>query len=78
MEEEARYLTPAELVARGRGRVTLATLAAWRTGRIKAGPPFFRVGGPTSPVLYDLKGVIEYERRNTHLRNAGGREARDG
>lgn len=76
MEEKARYLTPAELVERWRGRVTLATLSAWRTGRIKAGPAFFRIGGPTSPVLYELKEVIEYERRHTYLRNPGGDSAR--
>jgi len=69
---DGEFLTPAELVARWRGRVTEETLARWRTGRIKTGPAYVRLyeGGP---VLYPLNEVLTYERRHTYLRNADAR-----
>jgi hypothetical protein len=54
------YLTPAELVARYRGTITIRTLANWRsTGE---GPRYTKVGGR---VLYPMFGVIEWEAART-------------
>lgn len=56
----AEYLTPAELVARYRGTITVRTLANWRsTGE---GPRYTKVGGR---VLYPVQGVIEWEAART-------------
>lgn len=53
------YLTQDELLTRWRGEIRLATLNTWRSR--KQGPPYVKIGGR---VLYPLKGVEEYERRN--------------
>ena len=60
MNAAADYLTPAELVARYRGTITIRTLANWRsTGE---GPRYTKVGGR---VLYPMLGVIEWEAART-------------
>lgn len=61
---EAKFLTPAELVERWAGAVTLGTLANWRSrckpGR-QVGPAFQKIG---SRVLYPLAAVMAYESAN--------------
>ena len=56
-------LTPASLVERWGGAVTLGTLSNWRVqGR---GPRFFRPSGlRTGRVLYRLEDVEAWEREN--------------
>jgi hypothetical protein len=53
-------LTPEELKARYCGRISLKTLANWRsTG---GGPSFTKVG---SRVFYRLPDILDWERRRT-------------
>jgi hypothetical protein len=54
------FLTPAELVERYNGKVTIRTLANWRSAGIS--PPFTKVGGR---ILYPLNQLIEWEKRRT-------------
>ena len=54
------FLTPTELVERYNGKVTIRTLANWRSAGIS--PPFTKVGGR---ILYPLNQLIEWERRRT-------------
>lgn len=57
---DATILTPEELVQRYNGRISLKTLANWRsTGE---GPAFTKVG---SRVFYRLPDVLEWEQRRT-------------
>jgi len=59
------YLTPAQLVKRWGGAVSLKTLANWRSGEIKYGPKFWRPGrGANGTVLYYLDSVEDYEKEN--------------
>jgi hypothetical protein len=63
------YLTPRELVDRWRGRITVKTLANWRsTGR---GPAFVKLGSDAGPkgrriggVVYELRSVRAFEDAN--------------
>ena len=57
---EKRFMTPAEVSARYDGRVSVRTLANWRSQGV--GPKFVKVGGS---VLYKLSHVIEWEETNT-------------
>lgn len=59
-------LTPEELVKRWKYRVTVGTLAKWRTGAHKVGPGFIRLY-PQGPVLYPLLEVVKYERSNAYV-----------
>lgn len=54
------YLTPAELVARYKGAVTIRTLANWRSSG--DGPAYTKVGGR---VLYPVMAVTQWERQRT-------------
>ena len=54
------FFTPADLVERYGGKVTLRTLANWRSSGIS--PPYTKVGGR---VLYPKDKVIEWEQRRT-------------
>lgn len=57
---QATILTPEELVQRYYGRISLKTLANWRsTG---GGPAFTKVG---NRVFYRLPDVLEWEQRRT-------------
>lgn len=57
---QTTILTPEELVKRYTGRISLKTLANWRsTGE---GPAFTKVG---SRVFYRLTDVLEWEDRRT-------------
>lgn len=60
MPMSSELLSPADLAARYKGRVTVRTLANWRsTGQ---GPRFLKVGGR---VMYSAKAVIDWEERRT-------------
>jgi len=72
-EADPIHLTPQELVARWRGRVTLKTLRNWRSGRYKTGPAFIRLWEPNGPVLYPLQEVEKYEARNSIISNRAKR-----
>jgi hypothetical protein len=54
------YLTPAQLVERYEGRISVRTLANWRY--LGTGPVFTRVGGR---ILYAEDKLIEWENRHT-------------
>lgn len=59
------YLTPAELVARYKGTITIRTLANWRsTGE---GPRYTKIGGR---VLYPVDAVKTWEASRTLGANA--------
>ncbi len=57
---EKKFLTPDELSARWEGRITVRTLANWRSQGM--GPPFSKLGGA---VLYPVDKLLEWEGRNT-------------
>ncbi len=57
---EKKFLTPLELSQRYGGRITVRTLANWRTQG--SGPPFTKVGGA---ILYDTDKLAAWEQRNT-------------
>lgn len=60
MTAPVQYLTPAELVERYRGTITIRTLANWRsTGE---GPRYTKIGGR---VLYPLDAVKDWEQSRT-------------
>lgn len=54
------YLTPSDLVARYKGKVSLRTLANWRSTGIS--PPYTKVNGR---VLYPLDALEDWEARRT-------------
>lgn len=54
------FLTPSELVERYSGKVTIRTLANWRSAGIS--PPFTKVGGR---ILYPLVQLTEWEKKRT-------------
>lgn len=54
------FLTPSELVERYNGKVTVRTLANWRSAGIS--PPFTKVGGR---ILYPLRELIAWESKRT-------------
>jgi hypothetical protein len=58
--EEKKYFTPAELVERYEGKITVRTLANWRSAGTS--PPFTKVGGR---ILYPVKELFEWERKRT-------------
>lgn len=56
----SEMLSVDDLISRWRGQVKATTLATWRSRKL--GPPYVKVGGR---VLYPVKAVEDYERRNT-------------
>lgn len=54
------FLTPSEVVARYEGKITIRTLANWRSSGIS--PPYTKVGGR---ILYPVDKLIEWEARRT-------------
>lgn len=66
MTNSTEYLTPAGLVARYRGSITIRTLANWRsTGE---GPRYTKIGGR---VLYPVDAVKTWEESRTLGAKAG-------
>jgi predicted DNA-binding transcriptional regulator AlpA len=60
---DTQFLTPAELVARWGGVISIRTLANWRSkGK---GPRFVRLGGRTSPLAYRLADIEAWEAAQT-------------
>lgn len=57
---EKLYLSPSDLVERYNRKITVRTLANWRSMGIS--PPFTKVGGR---ILYPLAELLEWERRRT-------------
>jgi hypothetical protein len=57
------FLTPEDLVQRWEGKITLRTLANWRSGR--EGPKPTKIGGK---VLYRLDVVEAWEQQRTQRR----------
>jgi len=56
MSDDSQYLTPDELARRYQGKITVRTLANWRSQR--QGPRFTKIGGR---VLYLLSEVLKWE-----------------
>lgn len=59
-ESEDRTLTPEELSARWRGKVSVGTLKQWR--HKKRGPGYRRIG---NSILYPLSKIVKWEQDNT-------------
>lgn len=57
---EKKYLTPEEVVARFEGKITVRTLANWRSQGVS--PPYTKCGGR---ILYPLAELIQWEARRT-------------
>jgi hypothetical protein len=64
MNNERKFLTPAELVQRWNNAVSVGTLANWRNK--KRGPGYQKVG---SRVLYPLEKVVAWEASNAVAMN---------
>lgn len=73
---EYLYLTPAEVSARLRGRITVKTLANWRcpSGR-GDGPPYLRAGGR---ILYPVAKLAEWEKARLQHQRKPYRRRRSG
>lgn len=54
-----QYLTPEEVSARYKGKITTKTLANWRSAG--KGPAFVKVGGR---ILYSIAGLLHFEAAN--------------
>ena len=57
---EKLFYTPEELAQRYGGKVTVRTLANWRSAGIS--PPYCKIGGR---ILYRVKDIEEWERKRT-------------
>ncbi len=55
------FFTPEELIARYKGRISVKTLANWRTKG--GGPEYTKIGGK---IMYTLAAIVEWERRRTY------------
>lgn len=60
MDSENPFFTPNDLVDRYGGKVTLRTLANWRSSGMS--PPYTKVGGR---VLYPKDKLYEWEQKRT-------------
>jgi hypothetical protein len=54
------FLTPAQLVERYGNRISVRTLANWRSAGVS--PPYVKIGGT---VLYNLRELEDWERKRT-------------
>lgn len=57
---ERLFLTPLEVVERYHGKISVRTLANWRSAGIS--PPFSKIGGR---ILYPLRELEAWEKRRT-------------
>lgn len=55
------YLTPTEVSERFGGKISVRTLANWRSGG-NGGPPYTKLGGR---VVYPLSRLVEWETNRT-------------
>jgi len=60
VSEGKLFLSPQELAERYNGKVTVRTLANWRSSGIS--PPFTKVGGR---IFYRLQDIEEWEKTRT-------------
>lgn len=60
VQDDEPLLTPEEVAARYKGKLSVRTLANWRTSG--GGPDFTKVGGR---VMYPLSAVREWEQKRT-------------
>ena len=60
MDVQRIYLTPSDLVDRYKGKVTVRTLANWRSSGIS--PPYTKVNGR---ILYPLDQLESWEQKRT-------------
>lgn len=58
--DDKLFFSPAELVERYGNKITIRTLANWRSYGVS--PPFTKIGGR---ILYPVKDVIDWERKRT-------------
>lgn len=58
---ECEYLSPDEVSARYNGRISVRTLANWRSSGT-SGPPFTKIGGR---ILYPKAKLLEWEQKRT-------------
>jgi hypothetical protein len=58
--EQPTFLTPAQLVERYGNRISVRTLANWRSSGVS--PPYVKIGGT---VLYNLRELVEWEKQRT-------------
>lgn len=63
------YLTPKEVSDRYKGRISVRTLANWRTSG--DGPKYTKIG---ARVLYHLSAVEEWEKKRT-IGNSSGKNS---
>lgn len=63
---DKQFLSPAEVVARWNGAVTVGTLTNWRCQ--KKGPPYKKLGGR---VRYDVQQLAEWEAANSYGETTG-------
>ncbi len=64
-QQEQKFLTPKELAERWRERVSLQTLANWRS--LNYGPNFMKAGaGKNARVLYPIESVEAWEKDRLH------------
>ena len=59
-EDEKLFFTPDELSERYGFKITIRTLANWRSSGVS--PPFTKIGGR---ILYPAKHLYEWEQRRT-------------
>jgi hypothetical protein len=59
MSDRVQYLSPPELSDRWEGRITVKTLANWRSPEARKAPPFRKFG---NRILYPLPEVEAWER----------------
>lgn len=57
---EKLFYTPEELVARYNGKVTIRTLANWRSAGVS--PPYTKVGGR---IVYPVDQLLKWEQSRT-------------
>lgn len=60
ISSERIFLTPNEVAQRYHGKVSVRTLANWRSSGVS--PPFSKIGGR---ILYPLKELEEWEQNRT-------------
>lgn len=64
-DTEDIFITPEELVSRYKGRISVKTLANWRTKG--GGPDYTKIGGK---IMYRMDAIIEWERHRTFASTA--------
>lgn len=60
------YLTPEEVAERYRGTISVRTLANWRAGKTKQGPPYRKIG---KAVLYEEAELDAWDDRQSGARD---------